>query len=73
MPTYREMEALAREHAELDKKAAVRWIEEAEIWARLQVIEERSARLREGAPEIWERHAKEKTHDAASSRSGTSS
>jgi hypothetical protein len=58
MLTYREMEALAREHAELDKKAAVRWIEEAEIWARLQVIEERSARLREGAPAIWERHAK---------------
>jgi hypothetical protein len=51
MLTYREMEALARRQAALDKRAAVRWNEEADIWARLQVIEELSARLREGAPE----------------------
>jgi hypothetical protein len=54
---YRAMEKQARQHARLDVKTAERWKEEAEIWARLLVNEERAARLQAMKPEIWARHA----------------
>jgi len=61
----REMEALARKHAQLDEKTAARWTEEAKIYARLVIIEERAAHLKEMAPKIWERAKKSPAQDGA--------
>jgi len=38
---YRAMETLCRRHAELDKKTAKTWLEEADLWSRLLKVEQR--------------------------------
>jgi hypothetical protein len=57
---YRAMAELARQHARLDVKTAERWQEEADIWAKLLVNEQRAARLKAMSPEIWARHSGKK-------------
>ena len=49
---YRAMEALCREHAELDKKTAKSWLEEADLWSNLMKVEQRLQILRKARPEI---------------------
>jgi hypothetical protein len=38
---YREMEKACRQHAQLDKTTAKRWLEEAELWLKLMQVEHR--------------------------------
>lgn len=49
---YRAMEALCREHAELDKKTAKSWLEEADLWSKLIKVEHRLQILQKARPEI---------------------
>jgi hypothetical protein len=37
----RAMEGACRRHAELDKTTATSWLEEAEVWSRLERVERR--------------------------------
>lgn len=41
LKNYLAQERLCREHAELDKTTADSWSEEAEIWAKLAIVERR--------------------------------
>jgi hypothetical protein len=47
MSRYRQMELLCRQHADLDKKTADSWLEEAEIWSKLETIEHRLQLLKQ--------------------------
>jgi hypothetical protein len=47
MSRYRQMELLCRQHADLDKKTADSWLEEAEIWSKLGTIEHRLQLLKQ--------------------------
>jgi hypothetical protein len=38
---YTTMEQTCRRHAELDKTTAVLWLEEADLWSKLNIIERR--------------------------------
>jgi hypothetical protein len=38
---YHAMEECCRRHAELDKTTSSFWLEEAELWSRLRIIERR--------------------------------
>jgi len=46
LKNYLAREELCRQHAELDKTTAGSWSEEAEIWAKLALIEKRLLVLR---------------------------
>jgi hypothetical protein len=46
IPRYGALETISRRHAELDKITARIWLEEAEIYSRLKVVEHRLLTLR---------------------------
>jgi hypothetical protein len=52
IPRYDALETISRRHAELDKITARIWLEEAEIYSRLKVVDHRLLKLRRAWPDV---------------------
>jgi hypothetical protein len=61
LKNYLAREALCREHAELDKTTAGSWSEEAEIWAKLALVEKRLLVLRNNQSRPTKRRSAQRT------------
>jgi hypothetical protein len=51
-PRYDALETISRQHAELDKTTAGIWLEKAEIYSRLKIVDHRLQTLRRAQPDV---------------------